>query len=144
MDTATESVITTIINEDPKPSCSIRIDFSPEEADINIRDIFDFLLIFLTQLCKKLYQHDTDKIALDALTTAHITYINKYFNSIGYSLIIDRIPYTWSIVDPLQKNRYDRITIMPTTRLSTLYMPVLSRDTIYIIQFAYLAHTDFH
>ena len=46
LDPQIQEVIEQIINNPPQQPHSISLDFAPEEADINIIDIYDFLLIF--------------------------------------------------------------------------------------------------
>ena len=134
MDPTVQEVIDEIINNPPMAANSIALDFAPEEVDCNILDVFDFLLIFLSQLCKKMYP-TSGKIDLAMMTDENIYQINRYMHSIGFQLEVDKIPFKNELVDEIQKNRYDKIVITPGTKINKLYMPLASASMIYLIRF---------
>ena len=134
MDPDVQDVIDQIINQPPMAANSISLDFAAEEQDLDLLDIFDFLLIFLTQLCKKMYP-TTGKIDLAMMTPENIVQVNRYYHSIGFQVEVDKVPFDNDFVDEIQNNRYDKITITPGTKLSKLYMPLKAGNMVYIIRF---------
>jgi len=134
MDPDVQEVIDEIINKPPMPPNSIALDFAVDEIECNLLDIFDFLIILLTQLCKKMFP-SIGKIDLSRMTDENIVSLNKYFYSIGFKLEVDKVPFDNDFVDEIQNNRYDKILITPTTKLDKLYMPIKSGNMIYLIRF---------
>ena len=134
MDPAVQQVIDEIINKPPLPPNSIGLDFAADELDCDLLDVFDFLIIFLTQLCKKLYPTN-GKIDLSLMTSENIKDINKYYNSMGFKLEVDKVPVDNDYIDEIHNNRYDKIVITPATKLDKLYMPLRSGNMIYLIRF---------
>jgi hypothetical protein len=134
MDPNVQEVIDQIINKPPMADNSISLDFAPEEENMDIVDVFDFLLIFLCQLCKKLYP-TSGKLDLSMMTGENITSVNRYFHSMGFELEVDKIPWDHDYADEVQAGRYDKIIITPGMKLSKLYMPVISQNIIYLIRF---------
>jgi hypothetical protein len=134
MDPDVQEVIDKIIKKPPMPPNSIALDFAVDEIECDLLDIFDFLIILLTQLCKKMFP-SIGKIDLSRMTDENIVSLNKYFYSIGFKLEVDKVPFDNDFVDEIQNNRYDKILITPTTKLDKLYMPIKSGNMIYLIRF---------
>ena len=134
MDPSVQEVINEIINKPPMAPNSIALDFAVDEEECDILDIFDFLLIFLSQLCKKMYP-TTGKIDLSMMTDENIYQINRYMHSMGFQLEVDKIPFKNELVEEIQKNRYDKIVITPGMKINKLYMPLASASMIYLIRF---------
>lgn len=141
-------IIDEIISTPPKAPNEISLDFTNDENDEtnennnieppSIIDIYDFLLLFLSKLCRKLYLPDgnkTAKINLSLMTPDNILDINKYYNSIGYELILDILPMENDIIEEMQNGRFDKIQITPYTRLKELYYCISSNNKIYKISF---------
>ena len=134
MDPNVQNVIDQIINQPAMAPNSISLDFAADEQNLDLLDIFDFLLIFLTQLCKKMYP-TSSKIDLAMMTPENIIEINRYFHSMGFKVEIDKVPFDNDFVDEIQNNRYDKITITPGTKLNKLYIPLKAGNMVYIIRF---------
>lgn len=129
-------IIEQIISKPPLLPNKISLDFAAEEKDLDLIDVFDFLLIFLSKLCKKMYSNNfSGKIELSCMTNENIIEINKYFNSIGFQLEVDKIPFNNDYIDEINDNKYDKIIIIPGMKLNKLYMPLKSGNMIYLIRF---------
>lgn len=134
MDPEIQEVIDQIIEKPPMAPNSISLDFAPEEADMDVLDVYDFLLIFLCQLCRKLYP-TPGKIDLANMTAENIAAVNEYLHSMGFELEVDKIPWDRDYANQVQEGRYDKITITPGTKLNKLYIPIISNGMIYLIRF---------
>ena len=120
-----------------KPPSSIQIDLGGNDMDV--KDVFEFLLTFFTEGMKLLYGDSRGKVDLSQLSESDIRLLAKYIQSIGFGCQITVYP-------PEEANKYDFMAIKYTnvqmtsnTKLEELKLPIRSKDTVYVISFTHLS-----
>lgn len=127
-----------IIIQQPKDEKSINFQF---QNKIEIRDLFEILLNFFTDICKLYYSDDNHRVDLEILSNEDLDFIRKYFKSIGFNFNIESFNYyqiSNNFIEQLQKNKYDKIVINTDTEINDLYFVLKCRNIIYKIKFFYL------
>ena len=129
-------LIDVVFSDGIKPPRSIQIDLGGN--DMNIKDVFEFLLTFFTEGMKLLYGDSNGKVNLDQLSESEIKLLAQYIQSIGFGCQITVYP-------PEEANKYDFMAIKYTnvqitsdTRLEELKLPLRSNDKVYVISFTHL------
>ncbi len=119
-----------------KPAGSIQLDLGGNDMDI--KDVFEFLLTFFTEGMKLLYGDSRGKVDLSQLSESDIRLLAQYIQSIGFGCQIVVYP-------PEEANNYDFMAIKYTnvqitsdTKLEELKLPLRSKDTVYVISFTHL------
>lgn len=131
MDLDIDEIFQQVISiENPTPN-SYLIGF---ELD-SIKELFEFLMSFTTKLCKHFFGNENDTVDLSSLSSEEFQHIDMYLKVIGYTSTLYVAPANQYNLMWMYINRYDRITITPTTQLSELYMGIQSNDTLFIISF---------
>jgi len=133
-----DELLNDILIQQPKGERSINFQF---QNTIEIKDLFEILLKFFTDICK-LYYSDTNGIVdLEILSNDDLNFIRKYFKSIGFDFNVESYNYFQvdnKFIDELQNNKYNKITINNTTQIDDLYFVLKCRNIIYKIKFFYL------
>lgn len=118
-----------IFSEEPKPKFSIQLQFE----DGSIIDIFESMLMLVTQGMKKKFSDDQGKVQLSKLTPEKLDYFNLYLHSFGMCLEVNILDYN-PFVD-YNKLKYQNMKITEQTKLSDLKFPMLDCDKVYVISF---------
>ena len=116
----------------PREPNSIPLQFELE----SLKEVFEFLLQFVTLLCKEFYSDDKGKVNLASMTPEQFVIINKYMMSIGFTCDFRAVPANSHNINNTYNNRYDRIKITQNTKLSDLIFGIKCDDMLYIISFA--------
>jgi len=101
----------------------------------SLKELFEFLLQFVTMLCKEFYSDDNGQVNLGNMTSEQFITVNKYMQSIGFNCDFKAVPAIAQNVNNTYNNRYDRITITKNTKLSDLLFGILCSNVLYIISF---------
>ena len=101
----------------------------------SLKELFEFLLQFVTMLCKEFYSDDNGQVNLGNMSPEQFITINKYMQSIGFNCDFKAVPAIAQNINNTYNNRYDRITITKNTKLSDLVFGILCGNVLYIISF---------
>ena len=108
----------------------------PLEFDINsITEIFEFLLQFITMLCKYFYGDSRGVVDLTQLSKNDFLKINIYMLTLGFSSNFNIMNITNENLEYASKNRYDSIDINNNTKLKDLIFGLKCKNKLYIISF---------
>ena len=108
----------------------------PIEFDIDsLKEVFEFLLQFVSMLCKHFYSDSNGQVDLSTLTEDEFKKINNYMLCIGFSCNFTRLPVNNHNINYAYDNRYDRIAIIPETQLKDLLFGLKCNEILYIISF---------
>ena len=125
----------TILSNPAKPPKTIDLSFVNE---IDLKDLFEFLLQFFTEISKTFFGDEKSIVNLNQLNDTDLKRINAYIESIGFTSIIDIFPVDsldiFSIAR-LQEGKYNKIKITNSTKLEDLYFTLKCNDKIYKISF---------
>ena len=118
-----------LFNSEPQPINSINVLFD----NINIKDLFESLLMIFTFGMKKLFGDYNGQVDLSSLSQDNIVYFNKYMNSFGVNLNIEVEEV--KLFKDYEKIKYNNIEINNNTKLENLKLPFFSNGMVYIINF---------
>ena len=133
MEVNTDQLINKIFNDLPMAKKSITLSFV---EDMELVDLFEFLLTVFTQGAKNLYGDSEGKVNLDMCTDTELDIINKYCQSIGFKVIIDKYDPGDSQYIDFNAMYYKNIKITQQTVLRELHLTMHCKKNIYVITFA--------
>tara|TARA_B110000037_G_scaffold188216_2_gene219365 strand:+ start:789 stop:1211 length:423 start_codon:yes stop_codon:yes gene_type:complete len=124
-----------IFNESPKCQNSIRIEFSNY---MNVKELFEFLISFITSGSKILFSNNIGKVNIDSWTDTEYNMLNKYCNSIGFNFILDK--YNIDDIDIIDFNKmsYKKLLITNNTKLKLLKLPIKCLNNVFVFSFNFL------
>ena len=121
-----------VVKSSPKEPNSYPLQF---ELD-SLKELFEFLLQFVTMLCKEFYGDDKGQVNLANITADQFNLIDRYMQSIGFKCTFQPMPANADNINICYVNRFDRITITPETRLNELMFGIKCNDLLYVIMFS--------
>ena len=133
-----EELFEAILSKPAEPPKSIDLSFVNE---IELKDLFEFLLQFFTEISKTFFSNENNTVDLEKLSELDLKRINNYIQSIGFTSTIDIFPTSaLDIFDiaRLQNGKYNKITITHQTKLKDLYFTLKCEELIYKISFDYI------
>jgi hypothetical protein len=101
----------------------------------SLKEVFEFLLQFVTMLCKEFYSDDKGQVNLGAMNPEQFNIVDKYMQSIGFSCTFQSLPANANNICYYYDNRYDRISITSNTSLKDLYFTIKCDNVLYVINF---------
>jgi hypothetical protein len=129
-----EKIAKTVFKKEPAPPCSIS--FSIEE-DMELKEIFEMLLMIFTEGMKILFADSDDKVDLNSLREQDFIKVQEYFKSFGFVCNYKvYLPSQANVMD-FQSRKYTNITITPKTKLADLRLPLKCGPRIFEINFDY-------
>ena len=131
----TELDIEEIFNEVTKNSPKEPNTFPLQFEMSSLEEIFEFLLQFVTMICKEFYGNDKGQVDLANMTPEQFLIVNKYMKSIGYNCDFKAVPANSHNINNTYNNRYDRVKITSNTKLSDLLFGILCSNVLYVISF---------
>ena len=131
----TELDIEEIFNEVTKHSPKEPNTFPLQFEMSSLKEIFEFLLQFVTMLCKEFYSNDKGQVDLANMSPEQFMIINKYMQSIGYNCDFKAVPANSHNINNTYDNRYDRVKITSNTKLNDLLFGILCGTVLYIVSF---------
>ena len=134
MEISFKDLINKLFNEPYKPPKSIQLSFVEQ---LEIKDIFEFLLEVFTFGGKKLFGNQEGKIDLDSCTDTEINMINNYCKSIGFTMYIDKYTGDDTRIVDFHSMSYQNININDNTQLKELKLPLNCKKNVYVIYFDY-------
>lgn len=115
----------------PQPPNTYPLQF---ELD-TLKELFEFLLQFITMLCKEFYGDEKGQVNLAALSAEQFDIIDKYMKSIGFKCIFQPMQANSDNINICYVNRFDRITITPNTKLNELMFGIKYDTVLFVIRF---------
>ena len=108
----------------------------PLEFEIDsLKELFEFLLQFVTMLCKYLYGDEKGQVDLSTLSQNDFIKIDNYMKCIGFSCNFQGLPANNYNISYAYDNKYDRIEITPQTQLKDLLFAIKCNVMLYVISF---------
>ena len=120
-----------VIKTSPKEPNTYPLQF---ELD-SLKELFEFLLQFVTMLCKEFYANNKGIVNLALLTTEQFNLIDNYMQSIGFKCTFTPMAANSDNLNISYVNRYDRLTITPTTKLNELSFGIKCDAILFVISF---------
>lgn len=120
-----------VVKRSPQPPNTYPLQF---ELD-TLKELFEFLLQFVTMLCKKFYGDEKGQVNLAALSPEQFLYIDQYMKSIGFKCIFQPMQANSDNINICYVNRFDRITITPDTKLNELMFGIKYDTVLFVISF---------
>lgn len=134
MEVNTDQLIDKIFNDLPMAKKSITLSFV---EDMELVDLFEFLLTVFTQGAKNLYGDSKGKVNLDMCTDTELDIMNKYCESIGFKVIIDKYDPSDAQYIDFNAMYYKNIKITQQTVLRELHLTMHCKKNIYVLTFDY-------
>ena len=101
----------------------------------SIKELFEFLLQFVTMICKHFYGNENGQVDLSSLSPNDFVIIDSYMRSIGFQCLFNQLPANANNLNWANSTRYDRITITSETKLQDLHLALRYGNTLFIISF---------
>ena len=101
----------------------------------SIKELFEFLLQFVTMLCKYFYVNESAQVDLNTLTPEDFIIIDSYMQSIGFRCIFRNLPANANNLNWANITRYDRVEITPQTKLRDLHFGLKCNTALFVISF---------
>jgi len=128
-----DNLVMKIFREQPRPKNSINIVFG--NGEMNLKDLFEKLLMVFMEGMKVLYSNSNGTIDLSSISNRKLEKFNEYMNSFGLQVYIDK---SRDIEKDYSKIKYTNININNKTKLNELKLPILSQNVIYVISFDFI------
>ncbi len=127
-----EKIAKNIFTKDVKPPGSVA--FSVDE-DMDIKEIFEMLLMIFTEGMKILYGEEDGRVNLNARTEKDFMKVQDYFKSMGFICNYKvYLPSQTSSIN-FESRKYTNITITDKTTLKELRLPLRCGPRIFEISF---------
>jgi len=101
----------------------------------SLKELFEFLLQFVTMLCKEFYGNNNGQVNLANMTPEQFIMVDKYIQSIGFTCEFRAVPAIAQNINNTYDNRYDRVKLTPNTKFSDLLFGIKCGDILYVISF---------
>ena len=101
----------------------------------SLKELFEFLLQFLTMICKEKYGNEKGQVNLAGMLPEEFDIVNKYMQSIGFTCNFNIVPAIAHNINNTYEKRYDRIIISQTTKLCDMLFGIKCDDILYVISF---------
>jgi hypothetical protein len=125
-----------IFMKEPQDKCSIQLHLNTDEMDMG--DLFEFLLLVFTNGLRILYGNNDEKVDLSTLNNEQLAKLNNYFNSFGFDTSYIVYPEEMENVIDFNKLSYRNTIINNNTKIEDLCFPIKVYDKIYVIGFTFL------
>ena len=130
-----KDLIEKIYNESPKSSNSIQLSFINQ---LNINDLFEFLLTYITEGSKILFSNNKKQVNLAKWTDIEYKIMDRYCKSIGFTFIIDRYSSEEENLIDFKKMSYKNNKFNNYTKLSELKLPIKCGEDIFVFSFDFI------
>ena len=130
-----DDLIKNIFSERPKPQNSIELSFV---NDMDVKDLFEFLLTFFTEGSKILFANTQNKVNIAKWTDIEFNIINRYCKSIGFNMNLERFCQEEKQLINFNKMNYKNIDINQSTPLNKLKLPLDCGENIFVFSFNFI------
>lgn len=134
MELSVEELVWNIFNKQPQPEKSIQLQFV---ENLDLKEMFEFLLTFFTEGAKYRYANSEGKIELDKWKAKEINLMKEYHKSIGFKLNIDSFNHKKNFLFDysLYNYNYKNIKITDKTKLNEFKVSFKCEEFIHVIYF---------
>jgi hypothetical protein len=127
-----DKIAKNIFTKDVKPPGSVC--FSVDE-DMDVKEIFEMLLMIFTEGMKILYAEEDGRVNLNARTEKDFIKVQDYFKSMGFICNYKvYLPSQTSTIN-FESRKYTNVTITDKTKLKDLRLPLRCGPRIFEISF---------
>jgi len=130
-----EKIARSIFNKPPGKPSSISLAI---EEDMDIKEIFEMLLMIFTEGMKILYGNEEEKVDLNALREQDFIKVQDYFKSMGFVCNYKVYLPSQSQHINFEARKYSNINITSKTLLKDLRLPLKCGPRIFEINFDFL------
>jgi hypothetical protein len=123
----------TIFTQSVKPPKTFEI----ECEDMDIVDLFEYLLVVMTNGLKIKYGNGEGKVDLTNLSDENLKLVNDYFHSFGFECMYVVYPIEAEHTINFEDISYQNIELSDNTKLTDMCCPIKVKDKIYAIGFNY-------
>ncbi len=120
-----------VVKRPPQPPNTFPLQF---ELD-TLKELFEFLLQFVTMLCKEFYGDEKGQVNLASLSPEQFDIIDKYMKSIGFKCIFQPMQANSNNLNICYMNRFDKINITSNTKLNELMFGIKYDTVLFVIRF---------
>ena len=99
------------------------------------KELFEFLLQFVTMICKEFYGNENGQVDLANMKPEEFITVDKYMQSIGFTCDFKAVPANSHNINNTYDNRYDRVKITCNTKFSNLLFGIKCENILYVISF---------
>ena len=133
-DLSIEEIFNEVINKTTLEPRSYPLEF---EVD-SLKELFEFLLQFLTMLCKHFYGGGSGQVSLANLKSEDFKKLNDYIMCIGFTCNFQALPANSSNLNHVFANRFDKVVINETTLFRDLLFGIKCDQILYVISFDFI------
>ena len=108
-----------------------------ECEDMDICDLFEYLLVVMTNGLKIKYGNGDGKVDLTNLSYDNLKVINQYFHSFGFECMYVIYPIDAENDINFNNISYQHIEVTNNTKITDMCFPIKVKDKIYAIGFDY-------
>jgi len=125
-----------IFKKEPAKPCSISLSI---EEYMDIKEIFEMLLMIFTEGMKILFGDSEQKVDLNSLRETDFLKVQNYFKSFGFLCNYKvYLPSQANVID-FESRKYTNINITPKTKLTDLRLPLKCGPRIFEISFDFFS-----
>jgi len=128
-----------IFKKEPAKPCSISLAI---EEDMDIKEIFEMLLMIFTEGMKILYGNSEGKVDLNSLRENDFVKVQEYFKSFGFLCNYKVYLPSQSANINFESRKYTNINITEKTKLSELRLPLKCGPRIFEISFDFVISSN--
>jgi hypothetical protein len=121
-----------IFTKEVKPACSVALAL---EEDMDLKEIFEMLLMIFTEGMKILYGNEDGTVDLNARTEKDFLKVQEYFKSFGFICNYTIYLPSQAAVMDFETRKYYNININDKTKLKDLKLPLKCGPRIFEISF---------
>ena len=104
-----------------------------DEAEL--KELFEFLLDFMTMLCKYYYADDNGIVNLNQMSLDDFNLINNFMKSFGFECIFDKKEANYTNCIYYSQLQYNRVTIHEHSKLDDLLFSIKCDSNLFIVKF---------
>ena len=127
-----DDLIEKIFSKPPKGINEIKLSFANM---MGVKDLFEFLLTFITNGSKLLFGKNSGKVYIAKWTDIEFNILNKYCKSIGYEFILDRYSEEEEQLIDFKSMSYKNKKFNNLTHLHLFKLPIKCNNDIFVFSF---------
>jgi hypothetical protein len=129
-----DEIFNEVINKKTLEPKSYPLEF---EVD-SLKELFEFLLQFVTMLCKHFYGDINNQVNLNTLTENDFKKINEYIMCIGFTCNFQSLPANANNLNHVFTHRFDKVVITETTLFRDLLFGIKCDQMLHVINFDFI------
>ena len=129
-----EEIFNEVIHKETLEPKSYPLEF---EVD-SLKELFEFLLQFVTMLCKHFHGDANNQVDLNRLTENDFKKINEYIMCIGFTCNFQSLQANSYNLNHVFTHRFDKVAINETTLFRDLLFGIKCDQMLHVISFDFL------